>query len=89
MELTKEHFDEIINGLLSSPELRRIQKSVEVTNQLMTNLSDDFGQITSRLMSIEEVLDDQTIENGALLRQSLKTTLGIDDSKPKHGHIQS
>jgi hypothetical protein len=64
-------------------ELGEIKRLVEWTHQLMLDLSSDLGRINSRLLEIEEILDDQTIEHNDLLRQSLKTTFAASTTGPK------
>jgi hypothetical protein len=64
--LTREYLDEAIRGLASKQDLEKIEAAVRNATLLVVSAADDLRRFSEQLADIQEALEWNTAEVGAL-----------------------
>ncbi len=69
--LTKEYFDEVAKNLATKQDLERIEAGVRNATLLALTVADDLRSFSEQLADIEEALEWNAVEVGALHDKSV------------------
>jgi hypothetical protein len=73
--LTKEHFDEAIKNMVTKQDLEKIESAVRNATLLAVSAADDLRRFSEQLADVQEALEWNTIEVGALSDKSVPADL--------------